>query len=328
VIDLIEGLTNAPGEDSLARTAVVHRAANVLRPPGALRRLDAIAAWLAAWQRTDTPAVDNPALLLAVADHGVAQRGVSALSPQATVAMVDAIRAGAATSTVIAASLGASLRLLDLGAGRPTDDISIADAMSHERFERAFDEGREAVATVSTDLLLLGDLGIGSTTAASAVSLALFGGAAADWVGPGSGLDAEGVARKVDVVETAVARVGSVDPLEALRRLGGAEMAALAGAVFEARLRAIPVLLDGFVTTAAAAPLAALVSGALDHTMAGHRSTEPGHARLLELLFKQPLIDLEIRVGEGIGALVALPIVRASAVAVSDVATVDEWGLR
>jgi nicotinate-nucleotide--dimethylbenzimidazole phosphoribosyltransferase len=318
----------APGEDLLARTSVTHRAANTLRPPGALSRLDEIAEWLAAWQRTDTPAVDDPALLIAAADHGVAIRGVSALAPRSTVAMVDAIRAGAATSTVLAASLGASLRLLDVGAGRPTEDIAVADAMGRERFESAFEEGREAVATMSVDLLLVGDMGLGSTTSASAVSHALFGGDAADWVGPGSGIDAEGLERKLEAVAGAVARVGGAEPLEALRRLGGPEMAAIAGAVYQARLDSIPVLLDGFVTTAAVAPLGLLVPGALDHTMASHRSTEPGHGRLLAELSKRPIVDLEIRLGEGIGALVALPIVRAAALAVSDVATFDEWGLR
>lgn len=320
-------LSDAPGEDTLARTSVAHRATNALRPAGALSRLDEIAAWLAAWQRTDLPAVEHPALLIAAGDHGVAARGVSALAPRATLAMVDAIRAGAATSTVLAASVGASVRLLDVGAGRPTEDIAVADATTTERFEAAFEEGREAAATMSVDLLLVGDTGVGSTTAASAVSHALFGGAAADWVGLGSGIDAEALERKLEAVADAVARVGPVGPLEALRRLGGPEMAAIAGAVYQARLESIPVLLDGFVTVAAVAPLGLLAPGALDHTMASHRSTEPGHGRLLAELSKRPILELEIGLGEGTGALVALPIVRAAALVVSDVATLDEWGM-
>lgn len=328
MIDVSSDLAVAPGEDALARAALVQRASSLIRQPGALDRLDDVASWLGAWQRTDTPAVERPALLLTAADHGVASRDVSSQHPNATVATIDAIRAGAATSTVLAASLGVSIRLIDVGAGRPTQDIAIADAMTPERFESAFDEGSEAVATMTADVLLLGDIGVGSTTAASAVSLALNGGEASEWVGAGSGVDADGLRRKIEAVTTAVARVGRVDPLEALRRLGGAEMAALAGAVYEARRRSIPVLLDGFVTTAAAAVLESLVPGALDHTIAGHRTAEPGHARLLDALGKQPLLDLAIRHGEGTGALLALPIVRAAAFVVSDVATIDEWGLR
>jgi nicotinate-nucleotide--dimethylbenzimidazole phosphoribosyltransferase len=328
MIDVAAGLSGAPGEDTLARTSVVHRAAHTLRPVGSLRRLDEIAAWLAAWQRTDTPSVEDPGLLIAAADHGVAGCGVSALPPQATVAMLDAIRAGAATSTVLAASLGASVRLLDVGAGRPTEDITVTDAMPFERFWAAFDVGREAVASMGVDLLMVGDIGVGSTTAASAVSLALFGGEIAEWVGTGSGIDSAALERKLEAVATAVARVRPVGPLEALRRLGGPEMAAVAGAVYQARLDSIPVLLDGFVSVAAVAPLALLVPGSLDHAMASHRSTEPGHARLLTELAKPPIVDLGIGLGEGSGALLALPVVRAAALAVSDVTTFDEWGLR
>lgn len=327
MIDVSSGLAQAPGEDSLARTAIVHRAANLLRPPGSLQRLDEIAAWLGAWQRTDTPAVEAPVLLIAAGDHGVSAHQVSAQRPDITVATVDAIRAGAATSTVLAASLGASVRVVDVGAGRPTGDILVEDAMSVERFELAFQEGREAVTTMSTDLLMVGDIGVGATTAASALCSKLYG-ESDEWVGSGSGVDVDGLHRKLEVVATAAARVGEIGPLEALRRLGGAEMAVLTGAVYEARLRSVPVLLDGFVATASAAVLESIHPGALDHTLAGHRSTEPGHARLLTLLSKQPVLDVGIALGEGTGALLSLPIVRAAALAMSDVATVDEWGLR
>lgn len=328
MIDLEAGLVGAPDEDTLAKTAVAHRSSNLLRPSGSLQRLDEIAAWLGAWQRTDTPAVEAPVLLIAAGDHGVAARGVSALHPDVTIATIDAIRAGAATSTVLAASLGAVVRLVDVGAGRPTEDIAIEDAMSVDRCEASFREGRDAVATMKTDLLMLGDVGVGSTTAAAALSMALFGGDPSEWVGRGSGVDDEGLERKVEAIASAHARVGRVAPMEALRSLGGTEMAALAGAVYEARLRSVPVLLDGLVTTAAAAVLAALLPGAIDHTLAGHRSTEPGHVRLLSELAKEPVVDAGVALGEGTGALLALPIVRAAAVAVSDVATVDEWGLR
>ena len=269
-----------------------------------------------------------PGLVLAAADHGVADRGVSAHPQHVTAAMVDAIKAGAATSTVLASEVGAAVRLVDVGVGSPTDDLSEADAMSPERFVRAFAEGREAVSTMDVDLVLLGEMGIGNTTSAAAVACALFGGDAADWVGPGSGLDEEAVRAKVDVVREAVERVDDDDPFEVLRRLGGLELAALAGATAEARVRSIPVLADGFAATAAIAPLAVAADGALDHVLVAHRSPEPGHRLLLDRLGKEPLLDLGMRLGEGSGALVALPIVRAAALAVTDVATFEEWGLR
>ncbi len=267
-------------------------------------------------------------LLIAAGDHGVAARQVSAQRPDLTVATIDAIRAGASTSTVLAASLGASVRLVDVGTRRPTGDIVVEDAMSPERLSSALQEGREAVATMTTDLLMVGDIGVGATTSAAALSWSLFGGEVDDWVGRGSGLDEAGAERKVESVTAAVERVGGVEPIEALRRLGGAEMAALVGAVYEARLRSIPVVLDGLVSTASAAVLELLSSGALDHTIAGHQSTDPAHAKLLATLSKQPVLDVDVALGEGTGALLALPIIRAAAVAVSDVATVDEWGLR
>ncbi len=328
MIDVAASLSAAPEPDQLAQTAVAHRAANALRPPGTMRRLDEVAAWLAGWQRTDLPAVDHPALLLAAADHGVAATSVSDLPAQVTVAVVDAIRAGVATSTVLAAGLGVSLRLIDTGVGRPTADIGVADAMPMDRFWSTFEEGREAVATMTVDLLLIGDLGVANTVSAAAVSLALFGGSVSDWVGRRSDVSGEALERESAAVSAAADRVRDDHPLEVLRRAGGTEMVALAGAVYEARLRSIPVLLDGFATTAAVAPFEVLVPGALDHTMAAHRSAETGHGRLLDRLGKPPLLDLELALGEGSGALLAVPLVRAAAVAVTDVATFDEWGLR
>jgi nicotinate-nucleotide--dimethylbenzimidazole phosphoribosyltransferase len=327
--DLLAALENAPEPDRLAETAVADRAARVLRPRGAFDRLDRVAAWLAGWQRTDTPGVTRPAVLIAAADHGVTVRGVSPYPSEVTAAVVDAIRAGAATSAVMAEQLGATLRVLDVGVGQPSADITSEAALTSERFAAAVHAGREAVRELDCDLLVVGEMGIGNTTAAAAVSAALFGGPPGEWVGPGSGLDAEGVERKRAVVAQAVKRMGGTrPPLEVLRELGGAEMAALTGAVAEARLRSLPVVLDGFVATAAVAPLAVAVPGSLAHCLAGHLSPEPGHRRLLEKLGMEPLLDLGLRLGEGSGALAALPLIRLAAAAVVEVATFEEWGLR
>ncbi len=172
-------------------------------------------------------------------------------------------------------------------------------------------------------------MGIGNTTVAAAVCATLFGGDASIWTGRGTGVDDDGLSRKVTAVEAATTRARGLGlaPLEVLCEVGGAELVAIAAAVVEARRRSIPVVLDGFVVGAAVASLHAARPGALDHCVAGHRSAEPGHGLLLERLELDPLVDLELRLGEASGALVAVPIVRLAAAAVTDVATFGEWGL-
>jgi nicotinate-nucleotide--dimethylbenzimidazole phosphoribosyltransferase len=323
-----DDLAAIPGPDLLARTALMDRASRVLRPLGALSRLDEVALWLGSWQRTDTPAVDKPMVVLAAGDHGVARRGVSAYPTEVTKAMVDAIRAGVATSTVMARSVGALVRLVDAGVGAPTGDISVEAALDRSRFAELVELGRDTVAEIDTDLLILGEMGIGNTTAAAAVAACLGGGPVDNWVGTGTGVEGEAFDRKVDAVARARDRLGSAPPAEVLRQAGGSEMAVLAGACLEARLRSIPVVLDGYVVTAAVAPLAFLRPDALDHCLAAHLSPEPGHRRLLDRLGMKPLLDLDMRLGEGTGALVAVPVIRMAAEAVVDVATFEEWGLR
>jgi nicotinate-nucleotide--dimethylbenzimidazole phosphoribosyltransferase len=314
--------------DTEALAAVAERAAQVLRPSGAFARLDAVAAWLAGWQRTTTPCVDHPAVLLFAADHGVAATGVSAYPQEVTAAMVAAFRSGIATSTVLARVVGATVEVIDVGVGDPTGDITITDAMDHARFERSWTAGVGAVEALpaTTDLLVVGEMGIGNTTAAAAVAASVLGGDATDWVGRGTGVDDAGLARKHAAVSAAVQRIGSsgapVDPLVALQRVGGAELVALAGAIAAARRRSLAVLLDGFIVTAAA-----LGAGPLDHCLAAHRSGEQAHGRLLTHLGLDPLLDLDLRLGEGSGALVALPIVRLACAAVVEVATFGEAGL-
>jgi nicotinate-nucleotide--dimethylbenzimidazole phosphoribosyltransferase len=324
-------LTDLPEPDERARAAVVERAASVLRPTGALARLDEVAAWLAAWQRTERPAVDAPHAVVFAADHGVAAAvGVSAYPTEVTVAMLDALEKGAATAAAMTKSLGMTLDVVDVGVARPTGDLRFGPAMDEERFDEAVQAGVDAVVrAAAADLFVFGEMGIGNTTAAAAVAATLYDEPAAEWCGRGTGLDDDGVARKVEAVEACRARVRAVtsDPIEILRQAGGAELAAIAGAVAEARRRSIPVLLDGYVVSAAIAPLAVARSGALDHVLAAHRSAEPGHRRLLERLGLVPLIELDLRLGEGSGALVAVPLVKLAAVAVVDVATFQEWGL-
>ena len=325
---LSELLVDLPGPDRAARDQVAARAATVLRPAGAFARLDEVAAWLGGWQGTSAPRVQRPHVAVFAADHGVSAEGVSAYPAEVTAAMVDAIRSGVATITVLAREVGATLELVDVGVGRPTGNIRCTDAMSVDSFDAAVTAGAAAVESVDTDLLVVGEIGIGNTTAAAAVAAAVLGGEAADWVGPGTGVVGTALAHKCDVVQAALDRAGEVSPLEALRRLGGRELAAMAGAVAAARRRRLPVVLDGFIATAAVAPLAVARPGSLDHCIAGHCSAEPGHERLLKALGLDPLLRLDLRLGEGSGALVAVPIIRMAAAAVVEVATFEEWGLQ
>ena len=327
--DRLATLDDLPEPDEAARMAVAQRASEVLRPQGALARLDAVAIWLAGWQRTSRPHVESPAAVVFVADHGVTAEQVSAYPSSVTGEMLRALREGKATATVRARQLGAQLVVVDVGVGRPTRNLRHEPALSQEQFRECFAAGRRAVAELDTDLLVLGEMGIGNTTAAAAVCATLYGGRATDWTGRGTGIDDDTLRRKRAVVAAARRRVGTVtDPLEMLRQLGGSELVALAGATIEARARSIPVILDGFVVGAAVAPLSVARPGVLDHCLAGHVSAEPGHRRLLGLLRMEPLLDLDMRLGEASGGLAALALVRLAAACVSDVATFSEWGIR
>jgi nicotinate-nucleotide--dimethylbenzimidazole phosphoribosyltransferase len=334
-------LAGAPEPDRAAAAAVAERAGAVLRPAGALARLDELAAWLAAWQGTRRPAVRRPAAVVFAADHGVAAGGVSAYPPEVTAAMLKALREGVATASVLARQVGATLDVVDVGVGDPTGDLSREPALGPARFRACVQAGRDAVAGLDADLLVLGEMGIGNTTAAAAVTAILLGLPAEAATGRGTGVDEVGLARKLAAVEAARRRVGgsgglkpsppggqgAAPPMEVLRQAGGAELAALAGAALEARRRRLPLVLDGFVVTAAVAPLELLHPGALANAVAGHRSAEPGHTALLEWLGLEPLLDLGMRLGEASGALAAVPLLRLAAAAVTEVATFDEWGL-
>jgi nicotinate-nucleotide--dimethylbenzimidazole phosphoribosyltransferase len=323
-----QALAGLPEPDLAARAAVARRAAEVLRPSGALARLDDVAAWLAGWQRTDRPRVERPAAVVFAGAHGVVAEGVSAYGAEVNREMLRALRSGAATASVMARQLGARLEVVDVGVERPTGNIRRVPALSMSRFEECMAVGRETVAAIDADILVLGEMGIGNTTAAAAVCAALFAGRSADWTGRGTGLDDVGLRRKLAVVGAARRRVGrEADPLEILRQVGGAELVALAGAALEARLRSLPVILDGYVVGAAVAALAVAQPGALDHCLAGHVSAEVGHGRLLARLGMRPLLDLGMRLGEASGALAALALVRLAAACVTDVATFAEWGM-
>ncbi len=320
-------LADLPGPDLDARAAVRERAENILRPAGALARFDTTAEWVAGWQRTSTPSVERPAALIFAADHGVAAAtSVSAYPTDVTRAMYTAYQQGKSTLSAFARQVGASVVAIDVGIGDPTGDIRYEAALSPERFDSIVATALEAVGTLDTNLLVLGEMGIGNTTAAAAVAAALAGGEATGWVGRGTGVDDEGLARKREAVKTAIRRIAGVtDPLEVLREVGGAELVAMAAAALAARHRSIPVVLDGYVVTAAVLPLALAEPTALDHCLVGHCSSEPGHRMLLERLGKEPLLDLNMRLGEGSGAMAAVPLIAMACAGITEVPTFAEW---
>lgn len=328
--DTLEGfrgaLAGARGPDLAAAEAARARQGQLTKPPGSLGRLEDLAVWLAGWQGRETPGVERPQILIFAGNHGVAARGVSAFPPEVTVQMVANFRAGGAAINQLARVAGASMGVHALHLDRPTADFTEGPAMSEAEAVEALRVGWEAV-DAGADLLVVGEMGISNTTSAAALACALYGGAAGDWVGRGTGVDAAGLARKAAVVAAGVARHGGADPLEALRCLGGREIAAMAGAMARARSLRLPVILDGFIACAAAAVLDRAVPGALDHAVAGHRSAEGAHGALLDRLGKAPLLDLGLRLGEGSGAALAISIVRAAAACHSGMATFAEVGV-
>jgi nicotinate-nucleotide--dimethylbenzimidazole phosphoribosyltransferase len=313
--------------DFSAQKLVQERADTILRPAGALRELDDVAVWMSGWQQTTSPCVSRPAALVFAADHGVAVTGgVSAYPADVTAAMLKAYQSGKSTLSAFAKIAGASVHAVDVGVGRPTNDIQVEAAMSPQQFDEAISAGRKAVDELDADLLVIGEMGIGNTTIAAAITAALLGDEPSAWVGRGTGVDDDGYTRKLMAVKKAVARVFDInDPLEILRQVGGNELAAMSGAIIAARMRHLPVLIDGYVVTAAALPLFQVDKSSLDHCWVGHCSAELGHRKVLKHLQKSHLLDLNMRLGEGSGAMAAVPLVAMACAGVAEVPTFAEW---
>jgi nicotinate-nucleotide--dimethylbenzimidazole phosphoribosyltransferase len=321
-------LAEMPPPDLEAAAAARERERQLTKPAGSLGRLEEIAEWLAAWQGRHPPAIERPLAVVFAGNHGVVDQAISAFPQAVTAQMVANFQAGGAAVNQLCQSFGIGLKVYELALERPTRDITRAAAMDEADCAATMVYGMEAVAE-GPDLLCIGEMGIGNTTIAAAIAIALHGGRAEDWVGPGTGLDAGGVAHKADVVRRAIERhAGHLDdPLEVLRRLGGREIAGMCGAILAARLARVPVLIDGYVATAAAAILQAANGAALDHCMAAHRSAEPAHGALLEKLGKRPILDLGMRLGEASGAVLAAATVMAAARVHAGMATFASAGV-
>jgi nicotinate-nucleotide--dimethylbenzimidazole phosphoribosyltransferase len=326
--DIREIIRLAPGPDQTAAAAVRERDAQLTKPPGSLGRLEEIAEWLAAWQARAPARVDKPLVCVFAGNHGVVARGVSPYPQAVTRQMLENFAAGGAAINQICATFDIGFKVFDLALDLPTGDITVEPALDEKSCVATMAFGMEAVAD-GCDLLGLGEMGIGNTTVAAAIYAALYGGDVKRFVGRGTGVDDDGLARKVAAVEAALAtHAGQYDgPLELMARLGGREIAAIAGAILAARVQRIPVVLDGYVVTAAAAVLHAENPEAIDHCMAGHVSAEGAHREVLERLGKRPILDLGMRLGEGSGAALAMGVIKAAAATHAGMATFAQAGV-
>ena len=326
--DLRKLLSEMPGPDAEAIAQTRAHDAILTKPPGALGELEKIVEHIAAWQHHYPPRVERTVVAVFAGNHGVVAQGVAAYPQAVTAQMVANFQSGGAAVNQICKAFDLGLKVFELALEQPTKDITVEPALNEKDCAATMAYGMEAIAG-GCDLLCIGEMGIGNTTIAAALAAGLFGGKGQDWVGPGTGVDAEGLKRKAAAVDKAIVlhHAHLVDPLEVLRRLGGRELAAMVGAILAARMQNVPVIVDGYVATAAAAVLYKANSSALDHCLFGHCSAEPAHKRLLELMGKKPLLNLGMRLGEASGAALAAGIVKAAVACHNGMATFEGAGV-
>lgn len=311
-----------------ASAAATARQAELIKPPGALGRLEDIAIFMAGWQGREKPVLENVRAVVFAGNHGVTAQGISAFPPEVTKEMVRSFEAGKAGINALAEVAGLDLHVLPLELDHPTQDFTAHPAMTEEECLSALSAGASMVKK-NLHLFIPGEMGIGNTTVAAALCARVFGGDGTEWAGPGSGLGSSGVSLKATVIDQAIDchKDASASAFETLRRLGGRELAAMAGAVLQARMLRVPVVLDGFISCAAIAPLFMENPAILDHCLAGHCSAEPGHESLLQKFGLTPLLNLGMRLGEGSGAVAAVPLIRAALHTHSQMATFAEAGV-
>lgn len=321
---LIKG---APQGDLAAEEAAREHRRKLMIPPDGMGRLGELAVWMARWQGRNPPRIERPMVAVFASSHGVAKHDVAPDPPDSTGRIVELLKTGQAATNYVAASAGAGMRVFEMAVEQPTKDLSEEPAMTEKECAATIAFGMEALAE-KPDLLALGEAGVGGATAAAAVACALYGGNANYWVRAGDWLTPDALERRVDVVQRAMQthRGHLSDPMEILQRLGGREIAALVGAITAARIEGVPVVLDVFATTVAAAIVHAIEPGAADHCIAGHLSTEPAHPALLDRLGQKPLLDMGLRTTEGAGAAACIPLLRAACEAHAGVATTDQTG--
>jgi nicotinate-nucleotide--dimethylbenzimidazole phosphoribosyltransferase len=319
-------LKSLPGPNQEALARAIKREPQLTKPPGSLGRLEELSHWLAAWQGRHPPQIINARTQVFAGNHGVTCKGVSAYPSAVTEQMVGNFQAGGAAINQLCQTFNITLKVDPLELNNPTADFTEGPAMSELETIKCICHGMDQVEE-GLDILCLGEMGIGNTTSAAAICHALYGGNAADWTGPGTGVEGEAMSAKTHLVAQAVKTHSCNDGLDVLMCLGGRELAAIVGAIIAARLKAVPVMLDGYVCSAAASILEATIPGALDHCKVGHASSEPGHRLLLERINKNPLIDFEMRLGEASGAALAVSLLKAAVACHNGMATFAEAGV-
>ncbi len=315
-----------PQPDAAAIEAARARQAQLTKPPGSLGRLEELAEFMAGWQGTDRPRIDRAQALVFAGNHGICAQGVNPFPQEVTALMVANFNAGGAAINQLCRVAGADLQVIALDLDQPTEDFTKTAAMSEADCLDALNRGAAAVDP-DADIVILGEMGIGNSTVSAALAHAVYGGAPGDWVGRGTGSDADGMARKAEVVAQGLALHEGRSPLQMLAALGGREQAAICGAVLAARVARIPVMLDGYICTAATAPLHGANPALLDHCLIGHLSIEPGHGALCEAMGKRPILSLGMGLGEGTGAALALGILRGALACHDGMATFAEAGI-
>lgn len=326
--DIRKILSDLPGPDTGAIEKAALREPKLTKPAGALGKLESLNGWLCGWQGRHPARLEKIQTIVFAGNHGVVEEGVSPFPAAVTEQMVLNFKAGGAAINQLCKTVGAKLDVITLDLDKPTQNFTKSAALSEEEFCRAFQAGVEAVNS-DMDLICLGEMGIGNTTSAAALCLGLFGGTGADWVGRGTGMEGDGLALKATTVEKGLAnnQAAIADGLDVLRCLGGRELVAIAGAIVGARYNQVPVLLDGFVTTAAAATLYKINDKALDHCHVGHASGEKGRRSLLGEIGKEGLLNLGLRLGEASGAVLAVGILQAAVNCHNGMATFAEAGV-
>ncbi len=323
----IDALNDLPSAD-LDAIATVRARQNVLtKPQGSLGRLEDLVEWLAGWQRR-APTLNSPKCIVFAGNHGITTQGISAYPPDVTNQMVANFEAGGAAINQLCNMSDIALDIIPIDLDSPTNDITYGPAMSEAECLDAINIGFNAVDDTS-DIILLGEMGIGNTSVAAALCLANFGGNTVDWVGTGTGVSNQTLKHKINLVQHAanLHRDNIADSFDLLRFLGGRELAAIAGAVLKARTISVPIILDGFIATSAASTLIKSNQSALQHCIISHLSAEHGHRKLCDTLNMQPLLNLDMRLGEASGAATAFPIIKAALAAYNGMASFEAAGV-
>ena len=321
-------LGSQPEFDQISYERALKRNSELTKPEGSLGRLEEIALWIAGWQGRHTPRLDRIQIAIFAGNHGIATKGVSAYPKEVTAQMVSNFENGGAAINQLAKLYGAHLDVYALDLEGQTQDFTVGVALTEVECIEAILSGWDSVSDES-DLFIAGEMGIGNTTSASALAAAICGGEVEKWVGRGTGVDEVGLKLKAEVINKGLQLhlTDMPSPLKVLCRLGGREIAAIAGAIASARFKGVPFLLDGFICTAAALVLEKTFLGSLDHVIAGHVSAESGHVLLLQELNKEPLLSLGMRLGEGSGAAVAIGILKAAIECHNGMATFNSAGV-